>query len=149
MCGDSVLAQELTISAKLSSAVSDVDTKIILMKDSIVVQSYNTSKKRIKLSVEFNHDYTILFEKKGCSEKSIHVSTKEVPKHMQYELLDFGFEVQLEPNPEPAKIQTDSLVATWRYHSDFGEFVFDKLNDDKLLQQNEVSVEILDLLEIN
>lgn len=136
-------AQELTVSVKLSSELKEADTRIIILKDSLVVQSFTTSKKKVRLSVDFEHNYSITFQKVGCEEKSIHISTKEVPLHMQYELLDFGFEVTLESTEHLNPESNDSIAAKWHYHSDFGEFVYENFKDQSETIQSEMMVQRL------
>ena len=143
-------AQELTVSVKLSSELKEADTGIIILKDSLVVQSFTTSRKKVRISVDFEHNYCITFQKVGCEEKSIQISTREVPLHMQYELLDFGFEVELEPEEHVETGSNDSsLIAKWHYHSDFGEFVYEKFLDQSETIPSEMMVQRLRTDDLN
>ena len=121
--------QSLIVLTKINVVDGDLENTLVsVIMNGQVAKRIRPKKKRIKLELAFGQDYVIKFEKSGFKTKEVLINTRNVPLHMRDEYLDFGFQVDLKPEHQYAGISSDSLtMAQWRYHTDFGEFDFERL----------------------
>lgn len=88
-----------------------------------VVYSQLGIKRKCRIDLKFGKEYLIVFKQKGTRSKALIVSTKDVPEYMQYEELDFAFEVSLDqPYSSDDQVRKEQLVAHWFFHPNYGEF---------------------------
>lgn len=71
------------------------DSRLVITKDGALLKSISPAKSRITEQLQFGHDYLLTFEKPGYITKRITISTKNVPKEIQEDELDFDFAVEI------------------------------------------------------
>jgi len=122
--GQTVNAQSVYLSTKVQLAAGGT-CSITVYKSGTVAKRIRDVKRKTKVELEFDEDYILVFKKKGYRLKYLAVSTKNVPVHMQHELLDFAFEVVLDqPERHRAPTAKAQLVAYWFYSLNYGEFQY-------------------------
>ena len=88
-----------------------------------VVERHLDIKRKCRIELDYGREYLIVFKQKGTRSKALIVNTEEVPEYMQYEELDFAFEIILDqPYSLRDRHRKEQLVAHWFFHPNYGEF---------------------------
>lgn len=137
------LAQTLEARVKLEVSEGKVEgTTVTVLSDGQIVNVFEPTKKRVKIELNYQQQYTIRFEKSGYITKDIQIDTRDVPFHMREELLDFAFVLELITSLGiPIVVEDSPQMAVWKYDSDYGLFDFDRIDNSLTLFENKRNTE--------
>lgn len=121
------MAQDVTVEIKFSVNKGKFDqSKIIISKDGANVKTIDPAKSRATEKLAFGHDYMLTFEKPGYITKRIAISTKNVPKDVQQDDLDFDFAVEIFQQYEGVNtVVFNQPVAKYFYDAKEDGFAYD------------------------
>jgi hypothetical protein len=121
------IAQDVTVEIKFSVNKGKYDqSKIIIAKDGAVVKTIDPAKSRATEKLAFGHDYMLTFEKPGYITKRIAITTKNVPKEVQQDDLDFDFAVEIFQQYEGVNtVVFNQPVAKYFYDAKEDGFAYD------------------------
>jgi len=121
---ENIHGQTLSLITKVK-VENSTTCSITIYKNGQVSERHNNVKRKCRIEMQFGNEYSITFTQNGFRSKTLTVNTRNVPVHMQSELLDFGFEVSLDQKLL-TKDATDhnQVVAHWFYHVEMGEFEY-------------------------
>lgn len=119
-------AQDLEVFFKINTPDSDFrQASISLIKHKGTAQTFSPPKRKVRLNLAYDSEYTLLFEMEGCRTKEFRINTKKVPRHMKEEGLEVAFVIELSKtfqfNPDP---YMNTSVVKWYYHADNGQFAY-------------------------
>lgn len=140
------VAQTLAARVKLEVVDGDLEGAIVsIWSNGKEVDSFEPKRKRIKLDLNFQQQYTVKFEKNGYIGKEIQIDTRNVPLHMRDELLDFAFVLELVPSLGLPVVTEDTLqMAIWSYDNDYGVFDFERLDNSLTSILNKTKLEYIE-----
>lgn len=144
--GYSTFAQTVQARVKLEVIDGDLEgTNISIWANGKQVDAFEPKRKRIKLDLNFQKEYTVKFEKNGYLGKEIHIDTRNVPLHMRDELLDFAFVLELIPSLGLPVTTEDTLqMAVWSYDKDYGVFDYERTDNSFTSILNRTKLEYID-----